>query len=599
MPFRWTAVATRCSAVLAMAVAAGCASTPSAPPDSQRAHASMAVTGDSAAPDALWREDARRHADGLLDESHSLAAEGRTEEALARLDEAICTALDLPAGSGATTDYLEWAARLIDEAVDLEDDIALITAVDGELMDLPPIEGLPTEVARDDGTSPLLPASDFPLELNPTVLKFIDVMSQSGEYQNRIARGLARAGTYLPMIREKFAKAGLPQDLAYLPLIESAFSTTAYSRAKAHGMWQFIAGTGRRYGLAVGSLLDERRDPELSTEAAIAYLNDLYLEFGDWNLALAGYNSGEGNVRRAIKRSGSRDFWTLQTHLPKETRNYVPAFMASVIVSKQPERFGFPPIVEEPWSYDLVVVDDPLDLQFLARELDLELADVRELNPAIRRDLTPAGRDTAIRLPAGYGTRAEQLLAATPTSQWAPRTMHTVRKGDTLSAIAGLHGSTVADIRQANGLRSTLIHPGQTLIVPRAGSAPSYQAEPESRQRVAKGDRYVVQRNDSLWEIARSFGVSVDRLCAANGLSPRTPIRPGQRLTVPGGQKAAVATPGWSSAETYTVRRGDTLYHIARRFGVSVSSLQRANGLRSSRINPGDVLQIPTRQARG
>jgi LysM repeat protein len=177
--------------------------------------------------------------------------------------------------------------------------------------------------------------------------------------------------------------------------------------------------------------------------------------------------------------------------------------------------------------------------------------------------------------------------------------MHTVRKGDTLSAIAGLHGSTVADIRQANGLRGTLIHPGQTLIVPRAGSAASYQVEPESRQRVATGDSYVVQRNDTLWEIARSFGVSVDRLCAANGLSPRTPIRPGQRLTVPGGQSAVSATPGWTSAETYTVRRGDTLYHIARRFGVSVSSLQRANGLRSSRINPGDVLQIPSRQARG
>jgi membrane-bound lytic murein transglycosylase D len=138
------------------------------------------------------------------------------------------------------------------------------TGADGEFVDLPPIEGLPTEVAQDEGTRSLLPASDFPLELNPTVLKFIDVMSQSGEYQNRIGRGLARAGTYLPMIREKLAKAGLPQDLAYLPLIESAFSTTAYSRAKAHGMWQFIAGTGRRYGLAVGSLLDERRDPSFN-----------------------------------------------------------------------------------------------------------------------------------------------------------------------------------------------------------------------------------------------------------------------------------------------------------------------------------------------
>ena len=602
MPCRWAAVAMQRSAVLVAVLAAGCASAPGTPTSNPRATASMATTGASAATDTGWEEAARRHAEGLLDESRNLAAEGRIEEALARIDDAICVALGLPADSATSPEHLEWVAGLITEADVLEDDLALITetATDGELVDLPPIEGLPTAIARDDGTGSLLPSSDFPLELNPTVLKFVDVMSASGEYHNRIARGLGRAGTYLPMIREKLAGAGLPEDLAYLPLIESAFSTTAYSRAKAHGLWQFIAGTGRRYGLAVGSLLDERRDPELSTDAAIAYLKDLYLEFGDWNLALAGYNSGEGNVRRAIQRSGSRDFWTLQNHLPKETRNYVPAFMASVIVAKQPERFGFPPIAEDDWTYDRVVVGDPLDLQFLARELDLEVADVRELNPAIRLDLTPAGRDTAIRLPTGYGARAEQVLASTPTSQWAPRTMYTVRKGDTLSAIARHHGSTVSDIRAANALRSTLIHPGQTLIVPRAGTAGSAPIEPV-QQRVAHGDTYVVQRNDTLWEIARSFGVSVDYLCAANGLSPRRPIRPGQRLTVPGGQPVAATTPAWSGSgpATYTVRRGDTLFDIARRFGITVALLQRANGLRGSRINPGDVLQIPGRQVGG
>jgi membrane-bound lytic murein transglycosylase D len=383
-----------------------------------------------------------------------------------------------------------------------------------------------------------------------------------------------------------------------LPLIESAFSPTAYSRARALGLWQFISATGRHYGLAVGSLLDERRDPEQSTDAAIAYLSDLYLEFEDWHLALAAYNSGAGNVRRAIRRAGNRDFWDLQRYLPRETRNYVPAFIASVMVAKQPERFGFPPIVESDWIYDDLEVSDALDLQFLASKLNLEVADLRQLNPAIRRDLTPAGRETAIRLPAGYGSRAETVLASTPKTEWAPRMMHSVRTGETLSSIAKMHGSTVADIRQANGIRGSLIHPGDTLVVPRAGAAWTPPPSQPARQ-LASGGTYVVRRNDTLWDISRSFGISVDALVAANGLSRRDPIKPGQRLTVPSGRPTATASSAAAEVTTYTVRRGDTLYDIARRFGISVSALRSANGLSSSRIHPGDVLQIPGPQARG
>ena len=155
--------------------------------------------------------------------------------------------------------------------------------------------------------------------LNSTVEQFLEAMVSSSEYHRRIETGLARAGTYLPMIRSQFAEAGLPQDLSYLPLIESAFSVKAYSRARAHGMWQFISSTGRHYGLDVGTLIDERRDPERSTEAAVAYLSDLYDQFNDWYLALAAYNSGSGNVRRAMRRSGSTDYWALRQFLPRET----------------------------------------------------------------------------------------------------------------------------------------------------------------------------------------------------------------------------------------------------------------------------------------
>ncbi len=557
--------------------------------------------------DEAWEANTRVIVEDLLADSRRLADEGLIGEAVIRLDDALCEALEPPPGLAISQSYLDWVARIISEADAMEQDLLLLTAPlpDDELVTLPPLDITPDmEVAEIEEPVPLLPDSDYPLELNPTVDRWLDVMNREGDYRNQIEKGLSRGGAYLPMIRGKFAAAGLPEDLAYLPLIESSFSNSAYSRARARGMWQFMSSTGRQYGLEVGSLVDERRDPELATDAAVAFLGDLHELFGDWNLALAAYNSGPGNVRKAIRRSGSTDFWKLRRYLPRETRNYVPAYMASVIVAKQPERFGFPAPVETLWEFDSLTVSDALDMEFLATKLDLETETLRELNPAIRRDLTPAAGRTTLRLPLGYGPTAEEVLATTPKSQWAPRMMHTVRKGDTLSGIAATYGSSVSAIRQANGLRGNLIHPGQNLVVPRFGSSASQpRVQTSSQQRVARGGTYEVQRNDTLWDIARSFDTSVDALCAANGLTPRSTIRPGQRLAVPFGGSATIASASASETKsqnsTYKVRRGDTLYDIARKFGVSVSDLRRANGLRSSRIYPGDVLRIPGTQARG
>jgi len=228
------------------------------------------------------------------------------------------------------------------------------------------------------------------------------------------------------------------------------------------------------------------------------------------------------------------------------------------------------------------------------QQVDLELATLRELNPAIRRDLTPAVGRTTIRLPLGYEAKAEAILASTPKSEWAPRMMHSVRSGESLYSIAQRYGSSVSAIRQANGIRGNLIHPGQTLVVPRFGNN-----RPQRTHRVASGNRYVVQRNDTLWDISRSFGTSVDELCAANGLSRRSTIQPGQTLAIPTGGGGTAASKITGSSTTYKVRRGDTLYDIARKFGVSVSALRQANGLTSSRIYPGDVLRIPGSRARG
>ncbi len=547
----------------------------------------------------LWEELTRDFADDLMDEAQRLQGEGLWDEAIAMTDEALCAVLETPDGYSPGARYLDYLAELIDEADEIE---AALQPVDDEIEDteavalLPPIDLLVDDSLVDANVvdSPL-PPSDFPLMLNSTIEQFLEAMVSSGEYHNRIETGLSRAGTYLPMIRPRFAAAGLPQDLSYLPLIESAFSLKAYSRARAHGMWQFISSTGRHYGLDVGSLVDERRDPELSTDAAVAYLSDLFDQFNDWYLALAAYNSGSGNVRRAIRRSGSRDFWVLRQYLPRETRNYVPAFIASVIVAKRPEKYGFSPPVDKPWKFETIEVPDALDLQFLSKQSGIPLDELRDLNPAIRRDLTPARSTTTLRLPPGTTTSAEAALSSTPRDQWAPRMIHTVRSGDSLYVIARKYGSSVSAIRQANGLRGSLIRPGQNLIVPRFGT--EMRAASNQPQRSADGGVYIVQRNDTLWDIATGFSVSVDSLCAANGLSRRDLIRPGQRLNIPDGASTYVTPERKESSRnggtTHTVRAGDTLSDIASDYNVSVSALKRENGLRSSRIYPGKELRVP------
>ncbi len=546
-----------------------------------------------------WEQATRDWADDALAEAQQLAEDGNLSEALMLVDEALCLIFDTPSGYPIRQFYVDYLATIIDESREIEalqEPFEEVFTPAEELIILPPIDiAVDTSAIEETVDENGLPKSDFPLVLNPTVEQFIATMTTKGEYHQRINVGLSRAGEYLPMIRSEFAAAGLPLDLSYLPLIESAFSLKAYSRARAHGMWQFISATGRHYGLEVGTLVDERRDPVRSTEAAVAYLSDLYGEFSDWYLALAAYNSGAGNVRRAIRKSGSRDFWTLRKHLPRETRNYVPAFIASVIVAKDPEAFGFTAPREQPWNYDSVDVPDALDLQFMASKSGIALDELRELNPAIRRDLTPARSTTVLRLPLGTAGAAQSVLDSYPRSDWAPRMIHTVRSGESLYTIARKYGSNVSAIRQANGLRSSLIHPGENLVVPRFGTETTVAAR-QTFTASSEG-QYVVQRNDTLWDIARGFSVSVDSLCTVNNLSRNSVIRPGQRLRIPDGATPAVPTGGQraavSAGSAYTVRSGDTLYDIASAHGVSVAALKRTNAINGSRIHPGDVLRIP------
>ena len=375
---------------------------------------------------------------------------------------------------------------------------------------------------------------DLPVVVNPEVTSLIDFYT--GRYRERLIAALERASIYLPFIRAELKKANMPQDLAWLPLVESAFNPRARSRAKAQGLWQFMAGTARLYDLRTDSLVDERNDPFLATQAAVRHLGDLHAMFGSWELALAAYNCGAGNIQRALRRSkGDTDFWTLRRYLRRETRNYVPALWAVVVVAKNPAAYGLPPIEEHPPCIDRVPVRGALDLDVLAQRAGLDAQDLADLNPALKQRLTPASGSYQLAVPCGLQANIGDVIAAIPPSERVRRFLHVVKKGDTPGAIARRYGSSVGAILAANGIRNPrALRIGQTLIVPRgpvaASERPTVAAASSRAPRAhATKARYVVRRGDTLYKIARRFGTSADQLQKRNNLADET-IRPGDVL---------------------------------------------------------------------
>jgi membrane-bound lytic murein transglycosylase D len=286
-------------------------------------------------------------------------------------------------------------------------------------------------------------------------------------------RALDRGSKYLPRIARILIEEGVPSELAYLPIVESGFSIHAVSHAGAVGPWQFIRGTGQRYGLRIDGYVDERRDPEKATRAAARYLRDLYERFGDWHLALAGYNSGEGNIERIQEWKGCENFWEMSDrgYLPNETSEFVPRFLAAVEVATAAQYYGFDVPQASPPRFDTIAVTRPISLKAVARLSGSDEETIRELNPALNRGVVPPqGYD--IRLPKG--TREQFELALASYREPAPAVMqpraagsHTVRRGDTLAGIAQRYGVTVNALRKANGMRKrSVIKVGQNLRIP-------------------------------------------------------------------------------------------------------------------------------------
>ncbi len=427
------------------------------------------------------------------------------------------------------------------------------------------------------------PGCDLPIDANERVAASIHFFQTRG--RETWTAWMRRSGRYrniiLPVLREE----KLPEDLLFLSMIESGFNPRAYSRARAVGLWQFMASTGRLEGLTIDHWIDERRDPVKSTRAAARHLRRLYKRFGDWRLAAAAYNSGPGRVQRAIDKAGSRDFWNLD--LPRETRNYVPLLMAAAVIAQSPETFGFTlPEPEAPILWEEVHLKRFVHLETASRLVGPG-TDLKHLNPELRRPITPPmAKSYRLKVPPSTGRGLLASLAELPASDQPGVYEYSVQRGDNLWTIGRAFGVSSTMIAEANGVRNGLIRPGQTLFIPVQGGRPP-----------ADGLVHTVRNGESLWTIARRFGKSVADLKRWNGLT-QSVIRPGQKLTV--GSRPTqlvtanrrVTTTDSQGHMTHVVRGGESLWTISRQYEVKVDDLRVWNGLASDLIKPGQQLIV-------
>ena len=438
-----------------------------------------------------------------------------------------------------------------------------------------------------------------------------------GPARERFTIWLQRMPRYEAMIRNKLRENGVPEDMVYLALIESGYSNSAVSRARATGMWQFMKGTAKLYGLRIDSWLDERRDPIRATDAAARHLADLRDRFGSMYLAAAAYNAGAGRVGRGLRRIGDDEeeeenpdatFFRLYDtrFLRRETKDYVPKLIAAALIAKQPEKYGFERTTGvDPLRFDSVMVKDATGLDVLARLADTTVGALRDLNPHFVRLVTPPRKEVLVRVPAGTADLVTARYAALDPKDRVSFVEHTVSRGQTLGGIARTYRVSARLITDANpGTKARRLRPGTRLIIPTSFVPPV--TEPEKRERVphvrtAAGSatiRYRVRSGESLWVLAERYNTTIKELRSLNALGSTEKLKAGQILRVPAPTVIENPAPTLSStvagARTHLVRRGDTLIGIAGRYGVSVSALRVANGVtRDDLIKAGTRLTIP------
>jgi membrane-bound lytic murein transglycosylase D len=480
-----------------------------------------------------------------------------------------------------------------------------------------------------------------PLDLtyNETIKGFIDLYAVRKRMLTSKILGLKEI--YFPLFEEYLDKYDIPLEMKYLAVVESALNPTAGSRAGAKGLWQFMYYTGKLYGLKVTSLVDDRFDPYLATDAACRHMKDLYAMFGDWNLVMAAYNSGAGNVKKAIRRAGGvNDYWAIWPFLPKETRGYVPSFIAVNYVMSYASEHNLYPL--DPGilydGIDTVCVSQPLSFDQISEYLNITMEELAFLNPIFKTNIIPAynGKTYSIRLPRDLvmkfaaneqaiynfksknGLEKDKLVAEIKKA--TDKQYHTVKSGESLGSIAKKYHVTVKQLQQWNNLRGTMIHPGQKLaVIPSGGYTPSSatasakttSSKPEtSTETASTGTKsetssnatgyHYVKSGENLAGIAKKYGCTADDIKAWNNLKNNT-IYPKQKLRVSGDLSVASAKlPEASASGTnpaqntyYTVKKGDTLWDIANQYkGVTVDDLKKWNNLGNSKLQVGQKLKI-------
>lgn len=516
-----------------------------------------------------------------------------------------------------------------------------LTTPTNQVTSIDPEDEAPQEIPSfhlSDKQAPETVAEEFesiPTEVNPLVEKWIAYFQGRG--RPHMERYLSRSTRYEKLMKKVLRDNGLPEDLFYIALIESGFNSKAASHASAVGYWQFIRGTGKRYGLEISRFVDERRDPVLSTQAAAEYFKGLYSVFGSWYLAMASYNVGENRVKKEVMSNYTRDFWELakKRRLPAETINYIPKFIAAKLICKSPEKYGFGEVdYLPPIEFDSLVITQPVNLRIMADKMGYNYEDFKALNPRYKGEIAPLkGTALTLRVPVGMVEQAK--LAAVDSivqkveyvADSAETETYKIRRGDNLYLIARRYRTTVAYLRDLNDLdRGKKLKIGMKLQVPdrtplrerkdrkvQTASLPTTELRKISNTpEIEFGGRfYVVQNGDSLFSIAQKYNTSVSALKKINNIRRGRNIRAGSKLRLP--EEASIKNiqnenkknssyikgKHKKQARFHVVRRGENLTAIAERYKVDLKDLKHKNKIKKeSLLFVGSRLMIPQAYAR-